>query len=193
MKTNRRIFLFLSIVLQIAVFFKAGISEPVSGTVSLVPGKSVQLLPGTHVTAGMVISQNSIQLLPGTRITAGGFIYASAVSRDKSGKSARKAMKLVTVEENEKIIEQRVLEISATLISPFLHSQVKHFSTDGSSDGNYSASVFSESALLQDPSRKLDAMAFQSFKPISVSTTHTFNTVADNIHNRIECRYVLRL
>lgn len=77
------------------------ISVEKSGVVSLSAGKSIILHPGTRVTQGC-------------------FLYASIEEPVvKTGKHGKKAVKLVTIEEQKKIDEQINLAVAVALFSPF--------------------------------------------------------------------------
>jgi hypothetical protein len=76
------------------------VSVEKKGTVTLVAGKSIILHPGT-------------------KISNGGFLYASIEPVSKNGKSRKKQISLVTIEEKIKIEEQASLSMAAILFSPF--------------------------------------------------------------------------
>lgn len=81
----------------------------------------------------------SISLLPGTKISAGGFLYASIDQVSKNGKHRKKVVRVVTVEEKQKIEEQASLSVAYTLFSPFLSRNKGSLHAGDAENGSYSS------------------------------------------------------
>ena len=103
-----------------------------------------------NLTAG-----KSIILLPGTKISAGGFLYASIEPSVKSGKHQKKEIRLVTIEENEKIQEQASLSQAGILFSPFPKSVKGSLHAGDAEQGYFNISANILSAVAPEQHRKV--------------------------------------
>ena len=135
----------------------------------------------------------SILFLPGTKISAGGFLYASIKPVAKNRKHQKKEIRLVTIEENEKIEEQASLSIAATLFSPFPTRSRGHLHAGNAHQSSFTASGNDLSGVSPEQQRK---MAFErchlprvTFQQILTS----FLPVPKTLACRAETTTVLRL
>ncbi len=164
---------------------------------SISGGQSVQLLPGTRISAnGFTYSSSdgkSIQLLPGTRISAGGFIYAPAESNIKEGKQHKKEIRLVTVEELKTIEEQASLSVAYTLFSPFPARTKGHLHAGDAEQGSFttSANVLSGVAPEQQRKAAVESRLLPQVTRNPILTGYIFSAVA--YATRSEIMMVLRL
>ncbi len=109
-----------------------------------------------HNGAIKLVAGQSIILLPGTKIASGGFLYATI--HPYKGKNSGKVTKLVTVEEKEKIDEQKALEHAATLLSPFPSESVKGVSPCSDESKSISAASGYQSAITTGNNNKISAI-----------------------------------
>jgi hypothetical protein len=140
-----------------------------------------------------LVSGKSIRLLPGTRISSGGFMYASISNPAKKGKHSKKVARLVTVEENEKMLEQAALAQAATYLTPFTYRnqrQISSFCKEPglkTDSGNHISAVISESSSKQFAveSNRLIIEIVPIVRHVTIPTEFCISHAA--------CRYVLRL
>jgi|GEM_PF-3389989 len=102
-----------------------------------------------------LVAGKSIVLLPGTKISNGGFLYASIEPREKSGKRQKKEVKLVTIEEKMKIEEQASLCVAYSLFSPFLTRNKGYLHTGDAENGSFSSSYNDLSGVAPEQQRKV--------------------------------------
>jgi hypothetical protein len=140
-----------------------------------------------------LIAGKSIQLLPGTKVTVGGFMYASVLPHGKEAQRAKQKTRLVTIEENEKIEEEISLAGAAALISPFTTANKGELYSGSSSNGCIRPSVIVEACLGSEQSRNVVFSItdnYQIFK--STVILNSFGR-CKNYFSHKECQYVLRL
>lgn len=151
--------------------------------------------PVTTSQSGSItlVAGQSIQLLPGTKILAGGFMYASILSVEKHGKHSAKVTRLVTIEENEKIEEQLCYATSVSLINPFPVNRKGQLHAGEPADGSIVASNKSNVGLAQEQIRKLMATVFDRLPSFSQSSIQISGKSNNYSFPFIDYRYVLRL
>ncbi|MCX6277913.1 MAG: hypothetical protein NT004_07435 [Bacteroidetes bacterium] len=140
-----------------------------------------------------LIAGKSILLLPGTRISYGGFMYATIGTNGKSGKQAGKEVSLVTIEENEKIEELATLALSVALFTPFSTCNNDHLYTGDAEQGSFDLSNNVLSAISPEQQRKV---AVDSYFRAEVSHRQmliNYSSVLISHENRAETMRVLRL
>ena len=140
-----------------------------------------------------LIAGKSIQLLPGTKVTVGGFMYASVLPHGKEAQKIKQRARLVTIEENEKIEEEISLAGAAALISPFTTSNKGELYSGSSSDGCIRPSLRVEACLGSEQYRNLVFSVsdnYQLFKSTVIVNTYDRCKSYSSHH---ECQYVLRL
>jgi hypothetical protein len=103
-----------------------------------------------------LVSGKSIILLPGTKISGGGFLYAT-IHRSKGSQSG-KTTTLVTVEQKEMIDEQKALEHAATLLSPFASKSDNGFSARKDDDSSISATSVKQYGVTSGNNNKINAI-----------------------------------
>lgn len=86
-----------------------------------------------------LVAGKSIVFHPGTRIAPGSFLNAS-INR-KPGSHGKREARLVTVEENRKILEQQSLAIACSLFSPFPSPARRTLHSSHNGDGNFVSTV----------------------------------------------------
>jgi hypothetical protein len=141
-----------------------------------------------------VTSSKSILFRPGTRITAGGFLYASIDQpAPKTGRHPKKAVILVTVEENMKIEEQASLSTAAAMFSPFPSRSRGHLHAGDTEEGSFTASNNTVSAVSPEQQRKVavNSRLLPEVTRVQLTTNYTSTAVA--ISCRPEMMRVLRL
>lgn len=145
---------------------------------------------GHNGTIKLVAGQ-SIILLPGTKISSGGFLYATI--HPGKGKNSGKVTKLVTVEEKAKIDEQKALEHAATLLSPFPSETAKGVSPCSNENNSISAASVHQSGITTGNNNKISAITetrtviTQTFASINYSSGFKLHSFVP------EARFVLRL
>ena len=112
------------------------VSVEKSGTVTLVAGKSIILRPGT-------------------KISGGSFLYASIEPAGKSGKHQKREARLVTIEENQKIVEQASLSFAATLFSPFPSTRKGSLHAGDTGNGSFTTSCNEIAGVSPEQQRKV--------------------------------------
>lgn len=140
-----------------------------------------------------LVAGKSIQLLPGTKISAGGFMYASIVTKGKSGKHVKKEIRLVTLEENEKIEEQTSLSQAAALFSPFPSNRKGQLHAAAKENGSFGIYINKDLGIAQEQTHKLAAISADRFRSGFQPTIHNFINLPGYCNAYIDCRYTLRL
>jgi hypothetical protein len=145
---------------------------------------------GTNGAIKLVAGQ-SIILLPGTKISSGGFLYATI--QNPKGKHSGKVTKLVTIEEKEKIDEQKALEHATTLLSPFPTKSLTGVSPDSNDSKSIAASSIHQSGITSGNNNKINAVT--DTKLVISQTFSNYDhsrgfTIADFVP---PTRFVLRL
>lgn len=102
-----------------------------------------------------LVAGNSIVFHPGTKVCNGGFLYASIEPRAKNGKHQKKGVKLVTVEENQKIEEQACLATAFELFKPFPSSGRGYLHAGDAEQGSFYASTNELSGITPEQQRKV--------------------------------------
>lgn len=140
-----------------------------------------------------LIAGRSILLLPGTRISYGGFMYASIGPNGKSSKQAGKEASLVTIEENEKIEEQVNLSMSVALFSPFSTCKNDHLHAGDAEEGSYNLSNNVLSAISPEHQRKVAVDSYFRTEVSHKQMLINYSSVLISHENRAETMRVLRL
>jgi hypothetical protein len=144
-----------------------------------------------HNGAIKLVAGQSIILLPGTRISCGGFLYATIQS--KKSKSSGKLTKLVTIEEKERIEEQKALEHAATLLSPFPSESVKGVSPCGDESNSISAASVHQSGITTGNNNKISAITETRAVIIQIFSNINYSAGFKLLSFVPEARFVLRL
>ena len=105
-----------------------------------------------------LVAGKSIILHPGTKISNGSFLYASIEPLVKSGKYQKKEIRLVTIDEKNKIDEQIDLSVAYYFFSPFPIRNRSHIHTGDSENESFTSSGSELSGLTTEQQRK---MAFE--------------------------------
>lgn len=151
---------------------KVSIEE--KGTVTLVAGKSIVLHPGT-------------------KISKGSFLYASIGSKSKTGKLHKKEVKLVTVEENQKLLEQASLATAFELFCAVPVRKAARLHAGAAEQGSYQSSNYKLSGVCPEQQRKVAVESQIVAATGRLQTALMFNTVAVSSGHRPEATRVLRL
>lgn len=150
------------------------VSVEKEGTVTLVAGKSIILHPGT-------------------KISNGSFLYASIEPVVKSGKRQKQEIKLVTIDEKNKIDEQINLSIAYERFRPFPTRKRAHLHSGDTDHGNLSSSGNELSGVTPEQQRKVAALS----RLVSVGAAKQMRYIANPISvangSRVETMRVLRL
>jgi hypothetical protein len=141
-----------------------------------------------------LVASKSILLLPGTKITAGGFLYASIEqSPAKGGKHRKKAVKLVTIEENKKIEEQATLSFAYTLFNPFPAPGRRQLHAGAAENGSFISSGNELVGVSTDQQRKVAVDSRPVEQGARKQTLFNVNPVQVACGHRAETMRVLRL
>jgi archaellum component FlaF (FlaF/FlaG flagellin family) len=140
-----------------------------------------------------LVSGKAIVLLPGTKISSGGFMYASINPDGKKGKQVKKITKLVTVEEHAKLEEQATLAEAVSLFSPFPSSSKRQLSNPYSGGNSIVVSSQQNSALVNESNVKQFAIPATRLIIERVTNVQQESGKTMFCSAFSECRYVLRL
>ena len=219
MKNLRHTFLFLFSLLLSAEMLQAGDCDSLKGVSQIIIRHDADMnsvVAGTGLTeetvapAHLVLSEStpvtvdqngsitlvagkSIHFLPGTKISAGGFMYASIVQPGKTGRLQKKEVRLVTVEENEKLEEQVSLAQAATLLSPFPSNKKGQLHAATSENGSIDVYTNNNIGISQEQTFKLAAISVARLQANLQPIVHKFINLPGYCNNNVDCRYVLRL
>ena len=150
------------------------VSVEKEGTVTLVAGKSILLHPGT-------------------KISSGGFLYASIEPMPKSGKHQKKEVRIVTVEEKNKIEEQASLSTAYSLFSPFPTRNKGHLHTGDAENGSFTSSINDLSGVAPEQHRKVAVNSFNLTEITREQMVINYKPVPETYTFRAETMMVLRL
>jgi hypothetical protein len=135
----------------------------------------------------------SISLLPGTKISAGGFLYASIDQISKNGKHRKKVVRLVTVEEKQKIEEQASLSVAYTLFSPFLSGNKGSLHAGDTENGSFKSLSGYLTGLSPEQQRKVAVDSRELPETTRKQFPINYNLAPEAIVYRAEVTRVLRL
>lgn len=135
----------------------------------------------------------SISLLPGTKISAGGFLYASIDQVSKNGKHRKKVIRLVTVEEKQKIEEQASLSVAYTLFSPFLSRNKGSLHAGDAENGSFNSFSGDLTGLSPEQQRKVAVDSRELPETTRKQFPINYNLAPEAIVYRAEVTRVLRL
>jgi hypothetical protein len=135
----------------------------------------------------------SISLLPGTKISAGGFLYASIDQVSKNGKHRKKEIRLVTVEEKQKIEEQASFRIAYTLFSPFPSRNKGYLHAGDAENGSFKSLSGNLAAVSPEQQRKVAVDSRELPETTRRQFPINYNLAPEAIVYRAEVTRVLRL
>jgi hypothetical protein len=136
---------------------------------------------------------NSIQLLPGTKVTAGGFLYATIEPRSKNSKHKKKEIRIVTVEEKKKIEEQAVLSTAYDLFRPFPSHKRGNLHAGDAENGSFTLSYNELFAVSPEQQRNVAVGSRLLAQVTSIQMQCMINPVPVATGYRPETTRVLRL
>lgn len=141
-----------------------------------------------------LVAGKAIHLLPGTKISAGGFMYASINGAAKKGKAIHKVAKLVTVEENARIEEQSTLAEAVKIFGPFV-TQLKNrqISSPGGEKEFIGSDSRSDSVLPNESNNRSFTLMVNSLIIETVPIVRNYILKMDFCCSSMERRFVLRL
>jgi len=140
-----------------------------------------------------LVAGKSIVLHPGTKISKGSFLYASIGTKEKVGKHHKKVTKLVTVEENNKLLEQASLATAYELFKPFPARNDGHLHAGDAEQGSYFSSSDDICAVAPEQQRKVAVDSHLAFQVSRMQYTLNFNPVPVATGYRPDSMRVLRL
>lgn len=140
-----------------------------------------------------LVSGKAIVLLPGTKISSGGFMYASITPAGKKGKHVKRVTKLVTVEENARLEEQATLAEAVSLFSPFPSAGKRQLSSPVSGGSSIVVNQNQNSALVNESNVKQFAVTATRLIIERVTNVHQDHGKTMYSSTFSDCRYVLRL
>jgi hypothetical protein len=152
--------------------------------------------PVTVEKAGRITltARKPIVFLPGTKISAGSFVYASIDPAAKQAKHRKKAARLVTVEEKEKIDEQASLAKACEIFSPFpVSKRGTVHATGDTGRSKYTSSGGDPSAVSPEQQRTFSAVALATTRITIERKTSSFTFFLAASSFRPETVSVLRL
>ena len=150
------------------------VSVEKEGTVTLVAGKSIILRPGT-------------------KISNGSFLYASIEPIVKNEKHQKKEIRIVTVEEKNKIEEQVSLAKAFELFEPYPARNRSHLHTNDSENGCFASPVYELSGVTPEQQRKVAVEGHRMPEVTHSQISFYNNPLPVAVINRAETMRVLRL
>ena len=140
-----------------------------------------------------LVAGESIVLHPGTKISEGSFLYASIEPAVKSGKHPKKGVRLVTVEENQKLEEQASLHYAVALFNPFPTHRKGSLHAGDADNGSFTSSIYEIAGVSPEQQRKvaIDSRMLTQSAPRQILTSVHLLPVAYAF--RPEVAKVLRL
>jgi hypothetical protein len=140
-----------------------------------------------------LVAGKSIKLLPGTKVTNGGFLYASIESKVKAGKHTKKEVSIVTIEENKRIEEQASLATACSLFSPFPSGKQGRLNAGDEKNGSFISSNSVIYGVTPEQQRKVAVEGFSLLQVKRNSVLLNSTRAEVSVSYRPEAHTVLRL